>query len=87
MTDSLSRAERDLQHRALLALMRTDAWRILDAELSRREEIELSNLVRGGMTHDQYARASGSAHTLRMVRALPATLADALSPSEEDDRE
>lgn len=70
--------------RDLRSLDAHPGWRWLAAEIERREEIEVARIVRGGLTHEEYARAGGVLHTLRGLTKLPAEMAAALTPPEED---
>ena len=80
----LSPAEKIELARNLRALDAHPGWRWLAQEMARREDIEVNRVIRGVLNHEEYGRASGVLYTLRGLAKLPAEMASALNPPEEE---
>lgn len=61
-------------------------WRLLVGEFERRAEAEIKRVSRGGLTHEEYGRASALIHLLRDLPKLPSETAEVLAPTQENAR-
>lgn len=72
---------------ALRALLESPGWAIVLSEIERRERATVNRFTRGGLSHEEYGRASGECSTFAAIRRFPSEQADSLAASLEASNE